>query len=445
MEQERIDRFEDLMEGDQGDPEVQYQLGLCYLRGDGTQADPTQAEAWLRRAADQGHPEALALLKDTPQPGQSLSPVREENLADWCERADDGDAEAQYQVARYLAESGGVGAGSDVDEYLSAAVKQGHPQACLLLAQRCWDTDPERAAELLGNAADCAMPEAMEMLGSCYVLGRGVAADLAKAEELFLREAEIGGPEEKLRMAIRYATGDGAPHSVVKTNAWLKKAMDAGMPDAKEQLASALEANRLAQQKAQEVETARQKAQEEAQQAKLERHRQEGLAREAACKQEEQLRQAQKEQAAREQAEAEAKARREREARILAEEHTAQAERRRKYGRICMVTMLLAPAGAALSAAFTWLEALLGGRLWLLRLLLELLALAASLIGCCGPELAWSAAANLKGLKTAQKALPSLLAAAALIVTFRVTGEGATAYIVAALLNGLLFRKFCKG
>ena len=193
------------------------------------------------------------------------------------------------------------------------------------------------------------------------------------------------------------------------------------------------------------IEFARQKAQEEAQQAKLERHRQEGLAREAACKQEEQLRQAQKEQAAREQAEAEAKARREREARILAEEHTAQAERRRKYGRICLVTMLLAPAGAALSATFTWLEALLGGRLWLLRLLLELLALAASLIGCCGPELAWSAAANLKGLKTAQKALPSLLAAAALIVTFRVTGEGATAYIVAALLNGLLFRKFCKG
>ncbi len=56
------ERFEELLESDQSDPEIQYQLGLCYLRGLGVAQDGAQAEAWLRRAADQGHPMACLVL-----------------------------------------------------------------------------------------------------------------------------------------------------------------------------------------------------------------------------------------------------------------------------------------------------------------------------------------------------------------------------------------------
>ena len=33
MEQNQTDRFEELLESDQSDPEIQYQIGLCYQRG----------------------------------------------------------------------------------------------------------------------------------------------------------------------------------------------------------------------------------------------------------------------------------------------------------------------------------------------------------------------------------------------------------------------------
>ena len=36
--------FLDLLEADQNDPQVAYALGLCYLRGEGTEQDGAKAE-----------------------------------------------------------------------------------------------------------------------------------------------------------------------------------------------------------------------------------------------------------------------------------------------------------------------------------------------------------------------------------------------------------------
>ena len=97
------ERFEDLMESDQSDPEVQYQLGLCYLHGEGTEPDGQAAERWFRRAAEQGHEGARACLASAlPAEGKShLPPLDGMTLADWCGAAEDGDAEAQYEVALF--------------------------------------------------------------------------------------------------------------------------------------------------------------------------------------------------------------------------------------------------------------------------------------------------------------------------------------------------------
>ena len=54
--------FLDLMESDQNDPNVQYALGRCYLYGAGVEQNGQEADKWLRRAAEQGHQEAAALL-----------------------------------------------------------------------------------------------------------------------------------------------------------------------------------------------------------------------------------------------------------------------------------------------------------------------------------------------------------------------------------------------
>ena len=59
----REDRFYDLMEENTDDASIQYEIGLCYLNGDGTEKDTAEAEKWLTRAANQGHEQAKALLE----------------------------------------------------------------------------------------------------------------------------------------------------------------------------------------------------------------------------------------------------------------------------------------------------------------------------------------------------------------------------------------------
>ena len=40
----REDRFYDLMEENTDDASIQYEIGLCYLNGDGTEKDTAEAE-----------------------------------------------------------------------------------------------------------------------------------------------------------------------------------------------------------------------------------------------------------------------------------------------------------------------------------------------------------------------------------------------------------------
>lgn len=229
-------RFAELLESDQSDAEVQYQLGLCYLRGLGVDQDGAQAEAWLRRAADQGHVQARELLSSrAPEPKPQAPELTEETLPDWCVAAEDGDAEARYQVALFFLERDIPGGREDAERYLAMAVDQGHPMACLVLArQRLEQEQYEEAVHLLRNAADCGLTEAMELLAVSYGLGRGVKQDLKEAELWFNRFADLGGGEEKLALARRYKNGDLVPLSPARALSWLRKAQEDGAENAED-------------------------------------------------------------------------------------------------------------------------------------------------------------------------------------------------------------------
>ena len=58
---ERIKREEKA--ADQGDEEAQYNLGVCYITGQGVQPNRAVAGAWLKEAAARGNESAVALLK----------------------------------------------------------------------------------------------------------------------------------------------------------------------------------------------------------------------------------------------------------------------------------------------------------------------------------------------------------------------------------------------
>ena len=114
--EERRQRYYALLQEDEEDPEVQYQLACCYLDGDGAAPDREKGLRWLAMAAENGHGEAAARLEKEEQtggeaeeepapaaekPAEELPPLTRATLPQWLARAEEGDTEALYQVADY--------------------------------------------------------------------------------------------------------------------------------------------------------------------------------------------------------------------------------------------------------------------------------------------------------------------------------------------------------
>ena len=275
------EHFEDLLESDQNDPQVQFEIGRCYREGRGVEKDARLAEKWLERAAQQGHQEAKRLLEAGKAPKKTVDQeVTAENLPRWCVRAEDGDPEAQYKVAVYLRHHGG--SKRDMRRYLEDAAEQGHPEACGLLGKDLLGGTPAEAArgvEYLRNAADCSVIPAMRLLGACYAEGRGVPQDPAQAERYYLKAAERGGPGMKLDMAVRYAVGDGVAESQTKAMAWVQLAQDGGLRNAQQQFEGQVKSRKQEQERQRrEAEETRRKAEAAERKARQQAEEQERLA-----------------------------------------------------------------------------------------------------------------------------------------------------------------------
>ena len=52
----------DLRKAKKGDAQAQYNVALCYEKGEGVEQDHTQAAHWYTKAAEQGHAEAQCNL-----------------------------------------------------------------------------------------------------------------------------------------------------------------------------------------------------------------------------------------------------------------------------------------------------------------------------------------------------------------------------------------------
>lgn len=231
MDMTKEEYFYMLRQGDEQDPETQFEIGMCYLRGEGTQQDGRTAEQWLKMAADQGHPKAMEMLGRIREK-DNKEITNDSDLLDRCAEAEDGDREAQYQVAMYFAKLDRPGVREDVERYLQMAEDQGHDKAGCELGKLLLDRDPSEAVRHLRNAADCGNLEAMHLLAECYMGGVGVEKDGDRAEQFRMSAAQRGDAEEKLKLALDYRYGRGVPTSLGKAMYWVRKAQLDGMEDA---------------------------------------------------------------------------------------------------------------------------------------------------------------------------------------------------------------------
>lgn len=238
MEEQTRERFQSLMEDDQSNVDIQFEIGQCYLHGWGVEQSNNEAEKWFQQAADQGHEEAMSLLESAVQSVQSTDfaeEITDENLPNFCSIAEKGDANAQFQVAQYFL----VSSPNDTCRYLTMAANQGHPQACLQLAKINMENNTNPIS-LLKDAADSGLTEAMYLLAECYTAGEYVDVNPTEGLIWYEKAAESGSGEDKLQLAILFGLGTKVPQSFGQALSWVRQAEVAGLSDARKRYDQAM-------------------------------------------------------------------------------------------------------------------------------------------------------------------------------------------------------------
>ena len=287
---------------DQGDADAQWRLGECYANGAGVPEDNAEAANWYRKAADQGHCLALWQLGECYANGtgvpedkaeavkcyrkavrQGYEPfffvidslgelgreVKEEIAKMYRRKADQGEADAQWQLGdcyangegvpedkaeaakwyrkaadqgHYLAQwqlgecyANGTGVPADKSEavkWLCRAVRQGYvPYIDSDLIDSLGELAnqvEEEVVNLYRREADQGSDDAQWRLGECYAKGDGVPADKAEAVNWYRKAADQGHYLAQWRLGECYANGIGVPEDKAEAVKWLCKAVRQG-------------------------------------------------------------------------------------------------------------------------------------------------------------------------------------------------------------------------
>ena len=181
-----------------GHADAQFNLALCLEHGNGLDSDPVQAAEWYLRAAEAGHRRAQYYLALRFTHGNGV-PADAAKAVSWCRRAAEaGLADAQFDLAQRLECGKGVPA------------------------------DAEQAAAWYLRAAELGHVEAQHSLALCFEKGNGVPADPVKATAWYLRAAEAGDVDAQYTLAQCYERGKGVPADAERAITWYRNAAEAG-------------------------------------------------------------------------------------------------------------------------------------------------------------------------------------------------------------------------
>ncbi len=176
---------------------------------------------------------------DLPEPPMSRVNLRQGQPARSLEgRAQDGDASAQYELARaYAAGKDRQRSHAKAAHWLKLAANQGHTQASYELGNAFADgrgvpTSAHRAAAWYGNAADKGHRSAQYALGLAYAEGNGLPRDYAKATSWLERAARAGRADAQFALALLHERGFASNASIEAAHRWYKSAANNGFPQA---------------------------------------------------------------------------------------------------------------------------------------------------------------------------------------------------------------------
>jgi len=237
----------------QGRAAAQRNLGEIYLGGDGVETDVDEAVRWLSLAAGQGNAGAQATLGTLHEQGRGVETDPEKAFKLYKKAAKAFHADGEYQLGRAYLE--GIGTRREVKKavrYYSRAASQGHAEAQAALdrldAGYSANEDPGEAATVAQEAPATALPAEVKSTpstdeltpeqayekGRALMLGDGAPRDIQRASTWLRRAAEAGHPQAAYRLGMLYYHGQigDRDRSYVEAWLWLHRAAEAGVGDA---------------------------------------------------------------------------------------------------------------------------------------------------------------------------------------------------------------------
>lgn len=190
-----------------------------------------EAVDWYRRAADQGHADALCALGLALRNGQGVQRDPDAAVAHLRAAAGRGHVPARWHLALLMA-AGSEAVPRDLPAAMAAcreAADTGFVPALATMGVLCSAVGrPDEAVRWWRQAAEGGDVEAQFNLAQAFAAGRGAPADARAAFEWFLRAAESGLVPAQARLGVLYATGEGVAADPIEAHKWLFVARLAG-------------------------------------------------------------------------------------------------------------------------------------------------------------------------------------------------------------------------
>ena len=222
---------------EQGLPQAQNNLGMCYLQGKGMEKDELQGVMWIFKAARQGFSPAQETLLHIPGAGNSATQTALEEIKKILRndiRQNKNVAEnekllrlirkAESENQEQLTESGA----------LEQAAEQGDAAAQCKLASMYAGKDGRKAFLWASRAAHQGSPRGMALLGECYYRSIGTVQDIPKAKEWLSKGAERKDPSAQYNLGFLYSRGDGVEKNAEQAFMWYRKSAQQGFPAAQD-------------------------------------------------------------------------------------------------------------------------------------------------------------------------------------------------------------------
>ena len=191
-------------------------LGYLYERGNGVKADPAEAAKWYRKSADQNNSDGLFNLGRAYEHGIGLSKDLTQARTYYSKAAAAGSQDARQALA-------GLGKGPVPVTPEEAKFEEG---VTLYKAK-----DFAGAAKIFHKLADKGLAKAQLQIGYQYEVGEGVHQSFEDAVRWYRKAAEQGHAAAQSNVGMMYEEGRGVKENWSEALQWYRKSAQQGNPN----------------------------------------------------------------------------------------------------------------------------------------------------------------------------------------------------------------------